>query len=100
MEQGNGHDASKVATRSKPDTLCLVRLSRPVTLPAFTQCRAVVSTKLEGLILTEPKPDVQTKYGVRCVNSVHETAEGEDFDIILTNFTAKERKLPKGMVVS
>ena len=53
---------------------------------------------MQGLIVTEPNHSVVEKYGVRVMNSMHEVKADEPFAILMSNFTAKPRLLPKGMV--
>ena len=82
------------------DQLTKIRLARPVVLRPYTQHRVLVSKLLKGVIMTEPKQDVMRKCGCRVMNSVHEVSATRPFEVLLTNFSAKERKLPKGMVVA
>ena len=90
----------EVTVGDESHTLTRIRLCRPCLIPPFTQKKAQVITLLQGLIVTEPKQSVSEKYGVRVMNSVHEVTSDEPFTILLSNFTSKERLLPKGMVVA
>ena len=93
----NGQKAKLGDESSK---LTHIRLARAVHLPPYTQCKAHALTLLEGLIVTEPKHSVVERYGVRVMNSVHEVTSDRPFPILMSNFTSKERVLPKGMVVA
>ena len=88
----DSHDESVVLTR--------IRLVKPIHIPAFTQCKAHVTTLMQGLIVTEPKHSVAEKYGVRVMNSVHEVRTDEPFVVLMRKFTSKSRLLPKGMIVA
>lgn len=76
-----------------------IRLSAPCQIPPFTKQKAAVHTRLQGLIVTEPKHNLLVRSGIRVMNSVHEVMDGETFHVLLSNFSSPERCLPKIMVV-
>ena len=47
----------------------------------------------------EPKPSLQHRHGVRLTNGVTEVLPNVTFDVIVTNFSRRERRLPKHAVV-
>jgi len=93
-------DGTKVKLGDSSSTLTQIRLVKPLFVPAFTQCKASVSTLMKGVIVTEPKHSVVDRYGVRVMNSVHDVQAGEPFHVLMSNFTSRPRLLPKGMVVA
>ena len=40
------------------------------------------------------------EYQVRAINGVHEVIPEEPFELLLSNFSKVERRLPKGMVIA
>ena len=77
-----------------------IRLAKGVVLEPYTQKSVCVSTKASGLVFIEPRARVQQRYQVRVANSLAEVEKDRPFQILLSNFSATERRLPKGMVVA
>jgi len=92
--------SEEVNGKDDTDQLTKIRLARPVVLRPFTLHRVCFSTLLKGVILTEPRQEMMRKYGCRVMNSVHEVSADRPFDVLLTNFSAHSRRLPKGMVIA
>ena len=47
----------------------------------------------------EPKPSLQHRHGVRLTNGIVEVLPNQTFDVIVANFSRRERRLPKHTVV-
>ena len=62
--------------------------------------KAKVTTLMKGLICTEPRAEVTSRYAVRIMNSVHEVEENVPFTVLVSNFSNQRRTLPKGMVIA
>ena len=57
-------------------------------------------TQSERLVHTEPRHSLYQEYQVRAINDVHEVTPEEPFELLLSNFSKMERRLPKGMVIA
>ena len=99
VETGSKHK-DEAAEHDESHLLTRIRLAKPLLIPAHTQKKALATTLLEGVIVTEPKHSVMQRYGVRVMNSVHEVHADRSFTIVVSNFSSKERLLPKGMIVA
>ena len=76
-----------------------IRIARWVNIPAMSQARVRVATAGRGLVFLEPKPSLQHRHGVRLTNGVAEVLPNVTFDVIVVNFSRRERRLPKHTVV-
>lgn len=100
VERATLENGETVATGDESAQLTKIRLTKAINIPPHTQLKVQVSTLLQGLIVTEPKHDVTERYNVRVMNSVHEVDASMPFHILVTNFSAVPRFLPKGMVIA
>ena len=76
-----------------------IRLARWVTISAMSQTHVRVTTAGRGLVFLEPKPSLQHRHVVRLTNGVAEVLPNQTFDVIVANFSRRERRLPKHTVV-
>ena len=76
-----------------------IRIARWVTIPAMSQARVRVTTAGRGLVFLEPKPSLPHRHGERLTNGVAEVIPKVTFDVIVANFSRRERRLPKHTVV-
>ena len=81
-------------------TLTQIKLSRALQLPPYSQCRARVVSRMDGLIITEPKSSLHDRYRIRVANGVHEVQQDVPFDVLVSNFGPTARTLPKGTTVA
>ena len=89
---------------SRPDrddsrTLTQLKLARALEIPAYTQAKATVSTKMDGLVLIEPKNSLHDRYRIRVANGVHDVPAERPFEVLVSNFGPVARLLPKGTVI-
>lgn len=77
-----------------------VALCRHVTLLPYTQIRVKLVTRIPCLIHMDLKNFLWTKCHVRLAITNHEFVEKKLSEIELTNFSAVENNLPKGLVIS
>ena len=82
---------------NKPHT---IRTARTVTIPPMSQVAIPVVTKASGLLYTEPKLPVQTRYHVRTANGIHEVRPDVKFEMAVANFSKNPQRLPKGMTIA
>ena len=78
--------------------LTSIRLSMSCNLQLNSQTQVLVTSRMKGLIVTEPKGSFLTKLSIIVINSVHEVLENRSFTILLSNFSHHARRIPKGMV--
>ena len=76
-----------------------IQIARSGTIPAISQARVSVTTAGRGLVFLEPKPSLQHRHRVRLTNSVTEVLPTVTFDVIVANFSGRERRLSKHNVV-
>ena len=76
-----------------------IRIARWVTIPAMSQAGVRVTTAGRGLVFLEPKPSLQHRHGARLTNGVTDVLPNVTFDVIVANFSRRERRLPKHTVV-
>ena len=91
-------DGTKVKI-GREKTMTHIRLANACDLKPHSQTTVLVTTRMKGLIVTEPKASLAHKFGVRIMNSVHEVTESRPFTVILSNLSSKKRRLPKGMII-
>ena len=92
-------DGTTVRT-GKDNGLTSIKLASQCVLPPTSQTQVLVTTRMRGLIVTEPKGSLSAKFHVRAMNSVHEVQENKPFTILLSNFSKRARRFPKGMIVA
>lgn len=80
-------------------TLTKQRKLRPVTVTAFTHIRMRVRLYLGGLIHTEQKGTVLTRYGILMMKSVHNVLPDHPLNVLMRNFSASDRLILKRMVI-
>ena len=76
-----------------------IRLARWVTIPAMSQTPVRVTTAGRELVFLEPKTSLQHRHGVRPTSGVAEVLPHQTFEVIVANFSRRERQLPKHTVV-
>ena len=76
-----------------------IQIARWLTIPAMSQARVRVTTARRGLVFLEPKPSLQHRHGVRLTNGVAEVLPNVTFDVVVGNFSPRERRLPKHTVL-
>ena len=77
-----------------------IRLAKSIRIPAMTQVGAQATTDATGLVFLGPKPTLYAKHGVRIANGVLEVRRHVPFTVLLSNFTKRDRRLPKNTVVA
>lgn len=77
-----------------------VRLFGPLVIPAYSQVKSAVVTKLQGPTVLEPKHSLFDNYEVLRINIIHEFVCDIPFSIWLNNFSANERMSPNSTIVA
>ena len=75
--------------------LTSIRLASSCFLQPNSKTQVLVSSRMMGLIVTEPKGPLFVKYGFRAMNSDHEVRENKAFTILLSNVSRNPRRLQK-----
>lgn len=97
---GNQADTPSHPRRLPGPNVHPIYLSRPITIPPMSQLAARVSSSAVGLFQIKPKPSALFRHGVRATNGVHDFSPNMPFSLLLANFSAFPRCLPKGMVIA
>ena len=98
-EYATWEDGAKVRT-GREEKLTSISLANSCVLKPHSQTHVLVTTRLKGPIITEPKSALATKFGVRAMKNVNEVLEDRPFTILMSNFSGKARRFPKGMIVA
>lgn len=80
--------------------IALVRTSREITLPPYSQTKASVFSSPDGLVYLEPNGDLAATDDVRMANGMAEVSAERPFELFLSNFSKLDRWLPKVMLCS
>lgn len=76
-----------------------VALCNHVSLSPWTQVCVKAVTKISGHIHTEPKDSFPTGRRISLANAIHIVGSDLTSEILLTSFSAIEKKLPKEMII-
>ena len=77
-----------------------IRLAKSIRIPAMTQVGAPATTDASGLVFLEPKPTLFARHGIRIANGVLEVRANVPFHVLLSNFTKRDKRLPKNTVIA
>lgn len=97
-------NVDKRSRRTKSDTgnetdAQPIRLARWAKIPAMSQVAVRATTQGSGLVFLDPKPSLQHRHGVRLTNGVADVMPNRVFDVIVANFSQRDRRLPKNIII-
>ena len=94
---------SKKARRDHPDSdhdTHVVRLAKGLVVPPMSQIAVKAVSDARGLVYLEPKPTLHYRHGIRVANGILEIGSDAAFDVIVSNFTKRPRRLHKGTIIA
>lgn len=92
-----GQPQNTTISRPTDDARLGVQLWSPPVIPTYTQVKVV--SKPQRLCVLEPK-HAFSKYKLRATTSIHDVLADTLFSILLSNFSAQKRSLPKNTAIA